>query len=108
MNFRELADYVMDQLAGMDVRSRPMMGGYVFYIDGKVFGGIYDSGNVMVKRTPASLRHLPDAPCEPPCPGAKPMLTATNLDDREAFRCMVAEMSGELPEPTGRRKKRGV
>ena len=105
MACRELAEYVMDQLAGLNVRSLPMMGGWLFYIDDRVFGGIYDSGNVMVKRTAASLKHMPDAVEEPPYPGAKPMLTVTILDDRERFRAMVAEMANELPAPKPRKGK---
>ena len=106
MAYRELAEYVMDQLSGLNVRMIPMMGGYLFYIDERVFGGIYDKGSVMVKITPASRRALQDQTPEPPYEGAKDMLPATNLDDREAFREMVQAMSSELPEPKPRRRKK--
>ena len=37
---RSLADYIMEQLAGLDgVRRRPMMGGWLFYYRGRLFGG---------------------------------------------------------------------
>lgn len=108
MSARELADYVMDQLCGVDgIRNIPMMGGYIFYIDDRIFGGIYESG-MMVKITDASRRALPEAEPMPPYEGAKPMLPATNLDDREAFSRMVRDMYGELPKPKPRRKKHGV
>ena len=108
MSARELADYVMDQLSGVEgIRNIPMMGGYIFYINDRIFGGIYESG-MMVKITDASRRALPEAEPMPPYEGAKPLLPALNLDDREAFSRMVREMYDELPEQKPRRKKRGV
>ena len=109
MAYKEFAEYILDQLSDLgEVRCIPMMGGYLFYIDDRVFGGIYDSGSLMVKITPASRRAMPDAVPEPPYEGAKDMLPVTILDDREAFSRMVAEMYDELPDPKPRRKKRGV
>ena len=36
---KELADYVTDQLSGVEgIRNIPMMGGYVFYINNRIFG----------------------------------------------------------------------
>ena len=108
MSARELADYVTDQLSGLPgIRHIPMMGGYIFYINDRIFGGIYEPG-MMVKVTGASRRALPEVEPMPPYEGAKPMLMASNLDDREAFSRMVADMFDELPKPKPRRKKRGV
>ena len=108
MGAKALAAYVMDQLSGVEgVRHIPMMGGYIFYIRNRVFGGIYEPG-MMVKDTPASRRFMPDAEPTPPCAGAKPMLPVTILDDRDAFSRMVEAMAEELPEPKPRRKKHGV
>ncbi|MBR1559863.1 MAG: TfoX/Sxy family protein [Clostridia bacterium] len=108
MGTRELSDYVMDQLRDVPgVSRRAMMGGWIFYIHGRIFGGIYEPG-VMVKPTPASRRALPDAEPLPPYEGAKDMLPATNLDDRAAFSEMVRAMYDELPDPKPRRRKHGV
>lgn len=103
---RELAEYAADQLSGLDgIRYIPMMGGYIFYIHDKIFGGIYESG-FMVKITEASRAALPEASPAPPYEGAKAMLPALNLDDREAFSAMVAAMEKELPQrKPGKRKK---
>ena len=106
-NLKALAEYAMEQLSDLDnVRCIPMMGGYLFYVNDRVFGGIYDSGSVMVKLTPASRKYLPDVEPEPPYAGAKDMLNAVNLDDREAFSRMVSEMADELPPPRPRRPKK--
>ena len=102
---RELAEYAADQLSGLDgIRYIPMMGGYIFYINNRIFGGIYEPG-VMVKITEASRRAMPDAEPMPPYEGAKDMLPVTILDDREAFSRMVCEMYDELPEPKPRKRK---
>lgn len=111
VGLKALVEYVMDQLSDLEnVRYIPMMGGYLFYINDRVFGGIYDRGSVMVKITPASRKWLSDVEPEPPYESAKDMLTATNLDDREAFSRMVAEMADELPPPKPKkpRKKQGT
>lgn len=102
---RELADYIMDQLAGLDgVRHIPMMGGYVFYYRERIFGGIYANG-FLVKKTKAAEKFMPDSVPEPPYQGAKDMLPVTILDNGELLRQMVAEMYGELPQPKKKKKK---
>ena len=48
---KELMAYITEQLAQLgDIRSIPMMGGYIFYYREKIFGGIYGS-DFMVKIT---------------------------------------------------------
>ena len=104
MNAKELAAYVTDQLSGLSgVRSRPMMGGYVFYYREKIIGGIYEPG-FLLKDVPAARAAMPGAELTPVEEGGAPkMLTCTILDDREAMQAMVTAMWPELPE----RKKKG-
>ena len=103
-NNKELAAYVMEQLAGLgDIRNIPMMGGYIFYYRERIFGGIYGSG-FMVKVTEASKRYMPDSEAEPPYEGAKPMLPVTILEDREQLQAMVEAMYPELPERKVKKK----
>ena len=105
MNAKELAEYVTEQLSGLDdVRKIPMMGGYIFYYKERIFGGIYGSG-FMVKITNASQRFMPDSVAEPPYEGAKPMLPVTILDNKEQLQEMVVEMFPELPERKVKKKK---
>lgn len=104
-NNKELAAYIMDQLAGLDhVRYIPMMGGYIFYYNERIFGGIYGNG-FLVKITEASRKYMPDSEPEPPYEGAKDMLPVTILDDREMLQKMVREMYPELPERKSKKKK---
>lgn len=101
---KELAQYVMDQLIGLEeVRNIPMMGGYIFYYKERIFGGIYGSG-FMVKVTEASKRYMPDSEPQPPYEGAKPMLPVTILENREQLQEMVKAMYPELPEKKVKKK----
>ena len=63
------------------VTYKPMMGEFLLYVNGKLFGGVYDD-RFLVKITESAKRLLPDAPLELPYEGAKPMLLVEDLDDR--------------------------
>ena len=97
-------DFVLDLLGELDnVAHRKMMGEYVLYYRGKVFGGIYDD-RFLLKVTPASERLLPDAPRAIPYEGAKEMLLV-EVEDRDVLRDVVDAMWEELPAPKKRNKK---
>lgn len=105
-NNKELMEYIMEQLSDLgNVRNIPMMGGYIFYYQERIFGGIYGSG-FMVKITEASKKYMPDSEPEPPYEGAKPMLPVTILEDREKLQEMVREMFSELPERKPKKLKK--
>ena len=49
---KEYLDFVMEQLSGLDeLSSRAMMGTYILYYRGRIFGGIYDD-RLLVKPVP--------------------------------------------------------
>ena len=101
---RRMMEYVMDQLSGLTgVRKIPMMGGYIFYYNERIFGGIYGSGQLLIKITDVSRRYMPDSEPELPYEGTKEMLPCTILENREMLQRMVMEMWEELPE---RKKKK--
>ena len=66
-------DFILDQLSGLDIGHRAMMGEYLLYIGGRLFGGIYDD-RLLVKPIPVALELIPDAAREAPYPGAKETL----------------------------------
>ena len=75
-------DFILEQLSLLDgVSHRAMMGEYILYYQGRVFGGIYDD-RFLVKITPSALEMLPDAARELPYEGAKEMLLVDNVEDR--------------------------
>ena len=79
---REYLNYVTEQLSDVEgVTYKPMMGEYILYRHGKIFGGVYDD-RLLIKPLPAAKALLPDAPAAVPYPGAKEMLLVEELDDR--------------------------
>lgn len=96
-------DYVLDQLSELDeIRFRAMMGEYILYYRGKVFGGIYDD-RFLVKPVPAAVKMMPEAAMEVPYEGAKEMILVDEIDNRQFLCELVESMWKELPE---KRKKK--
>ena len=96
---KEYLDYVLEQLSDLEgITYRPMMGEFILYCNGRIFGGIYDD-RLLVKITKASRRLMPDAPEQLPYEGSKPMLLVEDIDDRALLTELVNAMFGELPAP---------
>lgn len=101
---KDYLDYVLEQLSeAEDISHRAMMGEYILYVQGKVFGGIYDN-RFLVKPTKSAREMLPDAPMELPYEGAKEMLLVDQLDDKELLAALVSAMAEELPAPKKKRQ----
>lgn len=92
--------YVLELLGELpEVTCRKMMGEYLLYASGRLFGGVYDD-RFLVKDTPASRARLTAS--EKPYEGASPMLLV-DIENAEAVAELVNAMLPELPEPKGRR-----
>ena len=102
---RDFLDFILDQLSDLeDISWRAMMGEFILYYRGKVFGGIYDD-RFLVKPVPSALAMMPDAEMALPYDGAKEMLTVDRVEDREFLSSLVDAMYDELPAP--KRKNAG-
>ena len=102
---KEYLDYVLDQLSLVDeISSRAMMGEYILYCNGKIFGGIYDD-RFLVKPTKSALERMPDAQRELPYDGAKEMLLVEDMDDREFLRDLVTAVCEDLPAAKKRQQR---
>ena len=100
---KEYLEFVLEQLSELDdITSRAMMGEYVLYYQGKVFGGIYDN-RFLVKPTKSAAKLMPDAQSELPYEGAKPMLLVDNIEDKAFLKKLVESMSADLPQPKKRK-----
>jgi len=100
-------DHVLQQFKGeLRVTTRKMMGEYVLYADGKIFGGIYDD-RLLVKPVPAAVAMLPGAKKQLPYEGAKPMLRVTSeqIEDCEFLAKLLDAMLPELPAAKAKKKK---
>ena len=101
---KEYLDFVLEQLSELDeVSFRAMMGEYILYYRGRVFGGIYDD-RLLVKPVPSAVKLMLDAAMEIPYDGAKEMILVDDVDNREFLCELVRSMWEDLPEK--KRKKR--
>ena len=97
----EYLAYALDLLREAPaVTHRKMMGEYMLYSEGVLFGGIYDD-RLLFKDVPAARESFPseDIPYE----GAKPMLLVDS-DDPALIAATVAAMLPQLPPPKKNRK----
>ena len=106
---REYLDFVLEQLSGLDgIETRPMMGEYILYAQGKVVGGVYDD-RLLLKDSPTARRLTEEAELEVqmelPYDGAKEMLLV-DVDRSELLCRIVQSLADELPPPKSKRTNR--
>lgn len=102
---QEYLDFIIEQLHILDdVSYRKMMGEYILYYRGKIFGGIYDN-RFLVKITNSSRQLMSDAIEELPYDGTKPMLLVEDIDNKEFLYELITNMYEELPTPKVKKKK---
>ena len=100
---KEYLDFILEQLSGLDeISYRAMMGEYILYYRGRIFGGIYDD-RLLVKPVPAAVRRMPDAEREFPYEGGSSMLLVGDVDNREFLNNLIRCMWEELPEKKKRK-----
>ena len=100
---KEYLDFILEQLSDLEeVSWRAMMGEYLLYYRGRIFGGIYDD-RFLVKPTQSAGAMMPDAEMEVPYPGAKEMLLVDNVENRAFLRALIDAMSEELPAPKNKK-----
>lgn len=96
--------FILEQLSGLeDITYRAMMGEYVLYYRGKIFGGIYDD-RLLVKPVKSAVSYMPTAPHELPYEGAKEMLLVEEVDDKDFLAGLLRAMYDDLPVPKSKRK----
>ncbi len=99
---KDYLDYILEQLGEPDdISYRAMMGEYVLYYKGKVFGGIYDD-RFLVKPVKSARALMPEAPLELPYEGAKEMLLVDIVEDKMLLTKLLNAMYDELPAPKKR------
>ena len=84
---KEYRDYILEQLSEVpDITCRPMMGEFLLYSAGVLFGGIYDD-RLLVKIVPENEQHK--MPESIPYDGARPMYLVENVDSKEKLAEIV-------------------
>ncbi len=96
---KEYLEFILEQFSDLnEISYRAMMGEYILYYRGRVFGGIYDD-RLLVKPVPTAVKLMPDASMELPYDGAKEMILVDDIDNREFLCELVEAMYEELPAP---------
>ena len=84
---KEYRDFVLEQLNLLEnITCRPMMGEYLLYLDGLLFGGIYDS-RLLVKIVETNKKFAMSE--EIPYEGAKPMFKIEDIEDKKLLKEIV-------------------
>ena len=87
-------DFVLEQLKTLgNISCRPMMGEFLLYYKGILFGGIYDD-RLLLKTTPTN--HQYNLKKVVPYPNAKPMFMVDNLDDIEYLQTIIQDTAKDL------------
>ena len=83
---KEYLTYVLELLREVKgISYKKMMGEYILYKDGKIFGGVYDNRFLVKKVSSIEKYHKKE---QNPYPTAKPMLLI-DVEDSEAIRNIV-------------------
>lgn len=78
---KEYRDYILEQLRDLTgITCRPMMGEYLLYLDGVLFGGIYDD-RLLVKIVPTNSEFGMSEAI--PYNGGKPMFFVEDVDNSD-------------------------
>ena len=83
---KEYKEYIEDQLKGLDVSFKAMMGEYILYYNGVIVGGIYDD-RLLVKETKTNDKYNMEE--QIPYPTAKPMYAVEDVDNIEQLKEII-------------------
>ena len=87
-------EYILNQLKGLDIITcKPMMGEFLLYYNGTLFGGIYDD-RFLIKKTKTNAKYslLEEIPYE----NAKPMYMVENTDNISFLETIIKETCTDL------------
>lgn len=91
---KEYKDFVLEQLNLLEgITCRPMMGEYLLYYKGVLFGGIYDD-RLLVKRVESNKKYNMQESI--PYESAKPMYLVDNIDNQNALKEIIIDTCKDL------------
>ncbi len=86
---KDYKDFVLEQLSLLDdITCRPMMGEYLLYYNGLLFGGIYDD-RLLVKRVESNKKYNMQEVI--PYKNAKPMYFVDGIDNMETLKDIILD-----------------
>jgi TfoX/Sxy family transcriptional regulator of competence genes len=91
---KDYRDFILEQLSlAPNITCRPMMGEFLLYSNGVLFGGIYDD-RLLVKIVPGNKIYNMEEVI--PYKNAKPMFFVEDVDDKEKLAEIVDKTVGGL------------
>ena len=91
---KEYRDFVLEQLNLLNtITCKSMMGEYLLYYNGILFGGIYDN-RLLVKIVNSNKKY--DMQEQIPYESAKPMYLVDDIDNKETLRDIVLDTCKDL------------
>ena len=86
---KEYRDFILEQLNTLNnITCKSMMGEYLLYYEGLLFGGIYDD-RLLVKRTDTNKKYNMEEAI--PYDGAKPMYFVSDVDNQDTLKEIVLD-----------------
>ena len=86
---KDYKEYILEELSLLDnITCKPMMGEYLLYYNGILFGGIYDD-RLLVKKVNSNLKYNMKESI--PYDGAKAMYLVSEVDDMELLKSIVID-----------------
>lgn len=84
---KDYLEYILEQLRLLDdIKYKPMMGEFLLYYKGKLFGGIYDNRLLVKKTDTNNVFNLSEAI---PYDGAKTMYIIEDVDNAEVVKYII-------------------
>ncbi len=97
----EYKDFILEQLSLLeDITCKPMMGEYLLYYKGILFGGIYDDRLLLkINEENKKYRMIEELPYD----GAKPMLLVEDVNDKEMLKQIIEDTCDGSKESVSRK-----
>ncbi len=91
---KDYRDFVLEQLSLLDnITCKSMIGEYLLYYNGVLFGGIYDD-RLLVKIVESNKKY--NMKESVPYEGAKPLYLVEDIDNQETLKKIVLDTCGDL------------
>ena len=91
---KDYRDYILEQMNIIDnISYKPMMGEYLLYYNGLLFGGLYDN-RLLVKIVNSNKKYNMKESI--PYAGAKPMYLVNNVDNKDKLREIILDTCKDL------------
>ena len=91
---KDYRDFILEQLSILNgISCKPMMGEYLLYYNGILFGGIYDD-RLLVKKTDNNKKYKMDDAI--PYETAKPMYLVDDVDNQDILKDIILDTYKDL------------